>query len=591
MLRPGAVGALFLLLIRVAFAAPAPVLTVDASANRHPISDDIYGMNFADGTLAKELRVPVDRWGGDATSRYNWQVDASNAGFDWFFMAGGDQTTAVPGKGADDFVQKDRTAGARSLLTIPIIPYLNSKVSWDCSYPKAMFSPQQAYNPYVHPNGDDCGNSVLVSDGTSIRLAEQQKLRTHVYNTTSIATAWMQHLVQRWDTAANGGVRFVDLDNEPSGWANTHRDVVPDPPVYGSDAGVPGIIELGIRYATAVKQVDPTIQVLGPVDFGYPVYDRAPGYLDTFKAAEATAGQRLLDYLDEHYYPASCPANTTDPGTADDQAKRLRATRSLWDPTWKDESWIGQYYPPIQLIPFFRAMIAQHYPGTKLAITEYNFGGIASMNGALAQADVLGIFGREQVDLATMWGPPGTTDPVAYSFRMYRTYDGQGHGFGDVSVHAQSADQDAVSIYAAQRSSDGALTVMLVNKTTDVAAGTVALAGFSPAGPVQVWTYGPANLGAIQQQSGPSVSGGTIQVSIPAQTLMLLVLASTVVTPDAGVGTDGGVTDAGPGSSPGGSSTSLGDVVGSCAVGSGPAIAPGTLAVLLAWFLRRPRKR
>ncbi|HEY1908326.1 MAG TPA: glycoside hydrolase family 44 protein, partial [Myxococcaceae bacterium] len=392
-------------------------------------------------------------------------------------------------------------------------------------------------------------------------------------------------------TAANGGVRFVDLDNEPSGWANTHRDVVPDPPVYGSDAGVPGIIELGIRYATAVKQVDPTIQVLGPVDFGYPVYDRAPGYLDTFKAAEATAGQRLLDYLDEHYYPASCPANTTDPGTADDQAKRLRATRSLWDPTWKDESWIGQYYPPIQLIPFFRAMIAQHYPGTKLAITEYNFGGIASMNGALAQADVLGIFGREQVDLATMWGPPGTTDPVAYSFRMYRTYDGQGHGFGDVSVHAQSADQDAVSIYAAQRSSDGALTVMLVNKTTDVAAGTVALAGFSPAGPVQVWTYGPANLGAIQQQSGPSVSGGTIQVSIPAQTLMLLVLASTVVTPDAGVGTDGGVTDAGPGSSPGGSSTSLGDVVGSCAVGSGPAIAPGTLAVLLAWFLRRPRKR
>src|SRR5215472_4828974 len=125
MLRPGAVGALFLLVARAALAAPAPALTVDVSAERHPISDDIYGMNFADGTLAKELRVPVDRWGGDATSRYNWQVDASNAGFDWFFMAGGDQTTAVPGKGADDFVQKDQTAGTASLLTIPIIPYLN----------------------------------------------------------------------------------------------------------------------------------------------------------------------------------------------------------------------------------------------------------------------------------------------------------------------------------------------------------------------------------------------------------------------------------------------------------------------------------
>jgi hypothetical protein len=453
-----------------------------------------------------------------------------------------------------------------------------------------MFSPQQAYNPYVHPNGDDCGNSVLVSDGTSIRLTEQQKLRTHVYNDTSIATAWMQHLVQRWGTGANGGVRFVDLDNEPSGWANTHRDVVPDAPVYGSDAGVPGIVELGIRYATAVKQVDPTIQVLGPVDFGYPVYDRAPGYLDAFKAAEATAGRRLLDYLDEHYYPASCPANTTDPGSADDQAKRLRATRSLWDPTWKDESWIGQYYAPIQLIPFFRAMIAQHYPGTKLAITEYNFGGIASMNGALAQADVLGIFGREQVDLATMWGPPGTTDPVAYAFRMYRTYDGQGRGFGDVSVRAQSANQDAVSIYAAQRSSDGALTVMLVNKTTDVADGTVALAGFSSAGPVQVWTYGPANLGAIAQQTGQSASGGNVQVSIPAQTIVLLVIASAVAAPDAGASGDGGIPDAGPGATPDGSSPSPGDVVGSC-TSAGGASAPGILVVVLAGFLRRPRKR
>ena len=590
MLRPGVVGALFLVVARAALAAPAPALTVDVSASRHPISDDIYGMNFADGALGKELRVPVDRWGGDATSRYNWQVDASNAGFDWYFMAGGDQTNPVPGKGADDFVQKDRTAGARSLLTIPIIPYLNSKVSWDCSYPRSTFPPQQAYNPYVHPNGDDCGNSVLVSDGTSIRLTEQQKLRTHVYNDTSIATTWMQHLVQRWGTAATGGVRFVDLDNEPSGWANTHRDVVPDAPVYGSDAGVPGIIELGIRYATAVKQVDSTIQVLGPVDFGYPVYDRAPGYLDAFKAAEATAGHRLLDYLDEHYYPASCPANTTDPGTADDQAKRLRATRSLWDPTWKDESWIGQYYPPIQLIPFFRAMIAQHYPGTKLAITEYNFGGIASMNGALAQADVLGIFGREQVDLATMWGPPGATDPVAYSFRMYRTYDGQGHGFGDVSVHAQSANQDAVSIYAAQRSGDGALTVMLVNKTTDVADGTVALAGFSPTGPIQVWTYGPANLGAIAQQPGRNVSGGNVQLSIPAQTILLLVIPAAVAPPDAGAGGGGGPTDAGPTSAPGGGSASLGDVVGSCTSG-GSASAPGVLVVLLAWFLRRPRRR
>ena len=83
-----------------------------------------------------------------------------------------------------------------------------------------------------------------------------------------------------------------------------------------------------------------------------------------------------------------------------------------------------------------------NYPGTKLAITEYNWGGLEHINGALAQADVLGIFGREGLDLATLWGPPDDTEPGAYAFRMYRNYDGTGSGFGDTSVKAASADQD-----------------------------------------------------------------------------------------------------------------------------------------------------
>ena len=42
---------------------------------------------------------------------------------------------------------------------------------------------------------------------------------------------------------------------------------------------------------------------------------------------------------------------------------------------------------------------ANFYPGTKLAITEYNWGGLDDINGSLAQADILGIFGRERLDL------------------------------------------------------------------------------------------------------------------------------------------------------------------------------------------------
>ena len=51
--------------------------------------------------------------------------------------------------------------------------------------------------------------------------------------------------------------------------------------------------------------------------------------------------QRTLDILDIHYYPqaSGVTSNKTDAATA---ALRLRSTRSLWDPTYTDESWIAQ---------------------------------------------------------------------------------------------------------------------------------------------------------------------------------------------------------------------------------------------------------
>src|SRR5579884_3326370 len=71
--------------------AEGPAIMVDASVGRHRISPSIYGMAYPDQTLAKEIRLPLNRWGGDATTRYNWKVDATNAGDDWFFMAGSSQ--------------------------------------------------------------------------------------------------------------------------------------------------------------------------------------------------------------------------------------------------------------------------------------------------------------------------------------------------------------------------------------------------------------------------------------------------------------------------------------------------------------------
>ena len=61
-----------------ALAATGPALAVDTTAGRHPISPYVYGMNFADEALASDLRLPVHRWGGNATTRYNYRADTTN---------------------------------------------------------------------------------------------------------------------------------------------------------------------------------------------------------------------------------------------------------------------------------------------------------------------------------------------------------------------------------------------------------------------------------------------------------------------------------------------------------------------------------
>ena len=115
-------------------------------------------------------------------------------------------------------------------------------------------------------------------------------------------------------------------------------------------------------------------------------------------AAETTAGKRLIDGLDLHWYPEATGGGTriTDDGTsAAEVAAREQAPRSLWDSTYTETSWIAQDSTdgPIDLIPREQAKIAAHYPGTALSFTEWNYGGGTDISGAIATADVLGIFG------------------------------------------------------------------------------------------------------------------------------------------------------------------------------------------------------
>ncbi|MEK8033320.1 glycoside hydrolase family 44 protein [Ideonella sp. DXS29W] len=531
-------------LMPAAWAAAGPAITVDATADQHDISDDIYGMNFADEQLAKELSLPVRRWGGNTTTRYNWQLDIDNRGSDWFFEnipypLPTDGRVLPNGSSADRFVEQDRRTGTKSLVTLPISGWAakrrppNDNHPFDCGFQVSRYGAQQSVDTW----DTNCGNGVK-PDGTLI--TGNNPADTSVAIGTTFVQDWVRHLVANYGNAKNGGVKFYEMDNEPELWRTTHRDVRTTPLSYDE------LRDRTWQYASAVKAVDPGAKILGPSSWGWVAYfysdlDTSPGgdwwnnpkdrnahggvglaewYLQQMKAYEQQHGERILDYLDEHYYPQASGVwgDGTDANTA---ALRLRSTRSLWDPTYTDESWIND---KVNLIPRMKTWVANNYPGTKLAITEYSWGALGHINGALAQADVLGIFGREGLDLATLWSPPKSSDPAAFAFRMYRNVDGQGGRFGTRAVRATSADQGQLSVYASRRGKNGALTLMAVNKSGTALSSKITLSHFTAGKKAQVYRYSSANLSAIQHLASVPVSSGVINAELPADSITMYVV-------------------------------------------------------------------
>jgi len=570
---------------------PADItLQVDVAAARKPISEDIYGIHYAnDEAFAAEIDLPVRRWGGNDKTRYNWQNDMYGNP-DWYFE---NEHSSVS---ADQFIAHSKRTKTEPIITIPMIGYVANdpgQVGNTATYPCSFDTRRYNYTPQPRLNGDGsialpatdpddpnrshCGTGIMGYQNNDPRkpiyLQGNNPLDTSIEIGPAWATDWINHLKQQFGPAATGGVRFYSLDNEPDIWFETHRDVAPDAITLQK------LRDDSVAYAAAIKAADPDALTLGPVVHGWTYYwhspsdgqdeawlerpDRiangdvplVPWYLKQMADYEKQNGARLLDYLDLHYYVAAGGVTQADAGDAETQARRLNSTRSLWDPTYVDESWIatapvddenGQVpdFNVVRLLPRMREWVAANYPGTKLAITEYNWGALDHINGALAQADVLGIFGREGLDMALLfdssYSPGGKftpTGPGAYAFRLYRNYDGQGGKFGDTSVQATSSDQGKLSIYAAQRSGDSALTFVLINKTGADLTANLTVSGLAASNrvivdAVQRYQYSAANLNAIVRQ--PDLDFGdsdTLQATFPANSITLLTIPLATLAP------------------------------------------------------------
>lgn len=509
---------------RAQLPAGAVAIQIDASRNRHPISPLVYGVSFA-GTSGPGFKNPLNRFGGNSTTRYNWKANADNRANDWFFQSIADADPA-PGGVVEKFLKETKAAGSAPMITIPCIGWVakvgpNREKLWSFSVKKygAQEKTDAQWTPDSGNGKKPGGKEITGNDPTDANLP----------TTPDYFRPWVKSLAPR--------VPYFLLDNEPGIWQGTHRDVIPHGETLDSLFG-----KLK-NTAAMIRQEAPKAQICGPEEWGWTGFlysgadsewagkngwnvnnlpdrkahggvDAMPYLLSQFAAEEKKTGKRLLDVFTLHFYPQG--GEFGDDVSSAMQARRNRSTRALWDPNYKDETWIAD---TVKLIPRMKAWRDASYPGTKLGLTEYSWGAEKHMNGATAQADILGILGREGLDLANRWTSPGPETPTYKAFQLFRNADGKGLAFGDTSVSCAAPNPDDLSAFAATDSKTGALTVVLVAKA-ESGSQTVKLnlAGFAPGGRAKIYQLA---AGKLAEASAGSTAG---QITVPCPSVTLLAI-------------------------------------------------------------------
>ena len=496
------------------------LFAVDSTKGRHPISPYVYGTNQGDLT-AQAKGLTLARVGGNRLTAYNWETNASNAGSDYKYQ---NDTYISASMNAGEPMKKAAgdaaAAGASIIMTVPMAGWVAADVNGPCdAHPANASVIGQRFVPVIAAKGSPFAYPPDTSD--SQVFADE-------------FVAWLESQFPSAQTDASRRI-FYMLDNEPDLWARTHSEIHPDPATYEE------LAKRSTEYAAAIKAVAPDALIFGPASYGWAGYldlQKAPDakgrdflefYLDSMKAAEKTAGKRLVDVLDVHWYPEARGdgKRITDTGTTEGEvAARLQAPRSLWDTTYTESSWITQSTgnTPVRLIPRLMKKIADHYPGTKLSVSEYNYGAGGDISGGIAQADVLGIFGRDGVFAANVWLMGGQSDFLFAGFAMYRNFDGNGAVFGDTSISASTSAADQSSVYASISSSDeNNVMVVAINKQPQPLKAGITVRHTASLSTADVYTLTSTSAMPVKGDGITKVSANAFSYTMPAYSVSTLV--------------------------------------------------------------------
>lgn len=487
---------------------PADVrFTVNSATGAKPISPYIYGMNFFAGSSLSNP-VTLDRLGGNRWTGYNWETNASTAGADWYhhsdyYLVGG-QGNTPPGEAVRGSLESAADNNRALVVTVPMAGYVsadaNGTVDESQAAPSSRWHQVAAKKNSVYPGAplsltpNESDGYVFTDEFVNWVETTRQSDQQVFYSLDNEPGLWGESLPPGWQSGDPPGGTVI----QPSSGGRTHPLIHPYAPTFTE------MRDKTIAHASAIKDVNPDALVFGGVGYGwndFATLQDAPGrvtspshpggdqsgelhyyewLLNEVSAEEAAQGRTLMDVLDLHWYPEARGGGiriVENNNSPDVIAARVQAPRSLWDPTYVETSWISQWGTwqgspgnpgPVTLLPRVQRDIDDFKPGTKIAITEYNYGGTNHISGGIAQADALGVFGREGVFAATFWSLHGDSQSqfAAGAFNMYLNYDGAGGRFGDTAVEANTDTMAESAVYASVDANDpGRMILVAINRT------------------------------------------------------------------------------------------------------------------------------